>query len=57
LYPRSGAPQLSINPLAAPGVYHSAELYYVFNTLGVREWPWEWGNSRPGVLKIEFCRI
>ena len=41
-----GAPQLSINPLAAPGVYHSAELYYVFNTLGVREWPWEADDRR-----------
>jgi para-nitrobenzyl esterase len=36
-----GAPLSSINPLTAPGVYHSAELYYVFNTLGAREWLWE----------------
>jgi para-nitrobenzyl esterase len=36
-----GAPLSSISPLTAPGVYHSAELYYVFNTLGVRDWPWE----------------
>jgi para-nitrobenzyl esterase len=36
-----GAPPLSISPLTAPGVYHSAELYYVFDALSVREWPWE----------------
>jgi para-nitrobenzyl esterase len=36
-----GAPLSSVSPLTAPGVYHSAELYYVFNTLGVRDWPWE----------------
>ena len=36
-----GAPELSLSPLTAPGVYNSAELYYVFNTLHVRNWPWE----------------
>lgn len=37
-----GAPELSINPLAAPGVYHFAEIYYVFNNLQVmKEWPWD----------------
>jgi para-nitrobenzyl esterase len=37
-----GAPELSINPLAAPGVYHFAEIYYVFNNLHVmKDWPWE----------------
>jgi para-nitrobenzyl esterase len=37
-----GAPELSINPLAAPGVYHFAEIYYVFNNLQVmKDWPWE----------------
>jgi para-nitrobenzyl esterase len=37
-----GAPELSINPLAAPGVYHFAEIYYVFNNLNVmKAWPWE----------------
>jgi para-nitrobenzyl esterase len=35
-----GAPELSVNPLAAPGVYHSAELYYVWNNLQLRNWPW-----------------
>ena len=36
-----GAPELSVNPLAAPGVYHFAEIYYVFNNLHVmKNWPW-----------------
>jgi para-nitrobenzyl esterase len=36
-----GAPELSINPLTAPGVYHFAEIYYVFNNLNVmKDWPW-----------------
>jgi para-nitrobenzyl esterase len=41
-----GAPLLSLSPLTAPGVYHSAELYYVFDTLSVREWPWEEDDRR-----------
>ena len=41
-----GAPPLSISPLTAPGVYHSAELYYVFEALSVREWPWEAADRR-----------
>ena len=41
-----GAPPLSISPLSAPGVYHSAELYYVFEALSVREWPWEAADPR-----------
>jgi para-nitrobenzyl esterase len=41
-----GAPELSINPIAAPGAYHFAEIYYVFNNLNVmREWPWS-GEDR-----------
>ena len=35
-----GAPELSLNPLAAPGVYHAAELYYMWNNLQIRDWPW-----------------
>jgi para-nitrobenzyl esterase len=36
-----GAPELSINPIAAAGVYHFAEIYYVFNNLNVmKDWPW-----------------
>ena len=42
-----GAPELSINPLAAPGVYHFAEIYYVFNNLRVmKDWPWEPDDRR-----------
>jgi para-nitrobenzyl esterase len=41
-----GAPALSVNPLAAPGVYHAAELYYVWSNLQVRDWPWEDDDRR-----------
>jgi para-nitrobenzyl esterase len=41
-----GAPELSVNPLAAPGVYHSAELYYALNNLQVRDFPWEADDRR-----------
>jgi para-nitrobenzyl esterase len=42
-----GAPELSIYPLTAPGVYHFAEIYYVFNTLHVMpDWPWESADHR-----------
>jgi para-nitrobenzyl esterase len=36
-----GAPEHSTDPLTALGVYHGAELYYVFDALAVRDWPWE----------------
>ena len=42
-----GAPQFSgVRPLAAPGVYHSAELCYVFNNLQAVDWPWEAEDRR-----------
>jgi len=41
-----GAPELSVNPLAAPGVYHAAELYYAWNNLQIRDWPWEDADRR-----------
>ncbi len=41
-----GAPELSVLPLTAPGVYHSAELYYVWNNLQVRDWPWQADDQR-----------
>jgi para-nitrobenzyl esterase len=41
-----GAPELSVSPLTGPGVYHSAELYYVWNNLQVRDWPWEADDRR-----------
>ncbi|HEY4041505.1 MAG TPA: carboxylesterase/lipase family protein [Rhodopila sp.] len=37
---RPPAPTLSLTPLAAPGVFHSAEIPYVFDNLQVRDWPW-----------------
>lgn len=37
-----GAPEFSLYPLAAPGVYHFAEINYVFNNFDVRkEWGWQ----------------
>jgi para-nitrobenzyl esterase len=41
-----GAPELSVYPLTAPGVYHSAEICYVWNNLQVRDWPWEGEDRR-----------
>jgi para-nitrobenzyl esterase len=42
-----GAPELSLYPLTAPGVYHFAEIYYVFNNLHVMsDWPWESHDRR-----------
>lgn len=37
-----GAPEFSLYPLAAPGVYHFAEISYVFNNFDVRkDWNWQ----------------
>ena len=37
-----GAPEFSLYPLAAPGVYHFAEISYVFNNFKLREeWGWQ----------------
>jgi para-nitrobenzyl esterase len=42
-----GAPELSLYPLTAPGVYHFAEIYYVFDNLHVMSgWPWETDDRR-----------
>jgi para-nitrobenzyl esterase len=42
-----GAPELSLYPLTAPGVYHFAEIYYVFDNLHVMsDWPWESDDRR-----------
>jgi len=37
---RPPAPELSVHPLTAPGVFHSAELYYMLDALHTRDWPW-----------------
>lgn len=42
-----GAPELSIHPLTAPGVYHFAEIYYAFNNLGAEpSFSWEADDRR-----------
>jgi para-nitrobenzyl esterase len=42
-----GAPELSIHPLAAPGVFHFAEVCYAFNNLDVEpDWSWEPADRR-----------
>jgi para-nitrobenzyl esterase len=41
-----GAPEHSVYPLTAPGVYHSAELCYVWKTLMLRDWPWQVADRR-----------
>ncbi len=37
---RPPAPDVSLTPLAAQGVFHSAEILYAFDNLQVREWSW-----------------
>lgn len=41
-----GAPEMSIYPLTAPGVYHYAEICYVFDNLQLRDWRWEREDRR-----------
>ena len=41
-----GAPQASIYPLTAPGVYHFAEICYVFDNQHLRDWRWETADRR-----------
>jgi para-nitrobenzyl esterase len=42
-----GAPELSLHPLTAPGVYHFAEIYYVFNNLDAEpSFTWEPDDRR-----------
>jgi para-nitrobenzyl esterase len=37
---RPPAPEKSVCPLAAGGAFHTAEIYYVMDTLHTRDWPW-----------------
>ena len=37
---RPPAPATSLTPLASAGVFHTAEILYVFDNLQVRPWPW-----------------
>ena len=41
-----GAPEMSIYPLSAPGVYHFAEIGYVFDNQHLRDWRWEAADRR-----------
>jgi para-nitrobenzyl esterase len=41
------APELSLNPLTAPGVYHFAEILYAFNYLdAMKDWSWQADDRR-----------
>ncbi len=41
-----GAPETSIYPLTAPGVYHFAEICYVFDNQHLRDWRWGAADRR-----------
>lgn len=43
---RPPAPERSICPIAARGAYHTAEIYYVMDTLHTRDWPWRPEDER-----------
>jgi para-nitrobenzyl esterase len=50
-----GAPQASVYPLAAPGVYHFAEINYVFNNFEVRpDWKWSADDTRLGQVMAGY---
>lgn len=43
---RPPAPEVSRTPLAAPGVFHSADIPYVLDNLEQRDWPWREEDRR-----------
>jgi len=43
---RPPAPATSLTPLASNGVFHTAEITYVFDNLQVRDWPWTQEDRR-----------
>jgi para-nitrobenzyl esterase len=50
-----GAPDLSVTPIAAPGVYHFAEIYYVFSNFNVMmDWPWQESDRRLGEVMSSY---
>ena len=50
-----GAPEFSIYPLAAPGVFHFAEIAYVFNNFDVRkDWNWQAADRDLGELMSSY---
>lgn len=50
-----GAPELSLYPLSAPGVFHFAEINYVFNNFDARqEWTWQEQDRNLGKTMISY---
>ncbi len=50
-----GAPEAALYPLAAPGVFHFAEINYVFNNFDVRrEWNWQAEDLRLGQTMLGY---
>jgi para-nitrobenzyl esterase len=47
---RPPAPDTSLTPLAAAGVFHTAEILYVFDNLQVRDWNWRPEDRRMAEL-------
>jgi para-nitrobenzyl esterase len=51
---RQPAPEMSLTPLAAPGVFHTAEIVYVWDNLQVRDWPWRPEDRRLAQLASSY---
>jgi para-nitrobenzyl esterase len=43
---RPPAPERSLCPIAARGAFHTAEIYYVLDSLHTRDWPWRPEDER-----------
>ncbi len=51
---RPPAPQVSRTPLAAPGVFHSADIVYALDNLQVRDWPWRDEDRRLSHIMVSY---
>ncbi len=51
---RPPAPDVSRTPLAAPGVFHSADIVYALDNLHVRDWPWREEDRRLADLMASY---
>ena len=51
---RPPAPEASLTPLAAQGVFHTAEILYVFDNLQVREWNWRSEDRKMAELASSY---
>jgi len=51
---RPPAPEASLTPLASSGVFHTAEIVYVWDNLQVREWPWRPEDRRMAQLASSY---